>query len=181
MWQTLGVFDRVRQSTVCHCGLYNEVCGRRFEQLLSVIALVVLKCLFMITPCHWYLCTIKLFSFNYVWYFQSRFSTSILPPNKALPGVPCYLNRTCRLRIFCPLLGKYVPDNGAFIWLHVGDDQARGTLLYANAQDMRRQRQGLRCCICLQLRNVETHATWINFVENASNPPTIPRTSSVVI
>jgi len=70
MLQTLGVFDRVRQSTVCHCGLCNEVFGRRFEQLLSVIALVVLKCLFIISMCQRYLCTITLFSFNYVWYFS---------------------------------------------------------------------------------------------------------------
>jgi hypothetical protein len=108
MWQTLRVFDRVRQSTVCRCGLCNEVFGRRFEQLLSVIALVALKCLFTITMCQWYLCTIKLFSCNYVWCFQSRFSVSILPPKKALPGVPCYLNEACKLRIFCPPLGKYI-------------------------------------------------------------------------
>jgi hypothetical protein len=104
MLQTLGVFDWVRQSTVCRCGLCNEVFGRRFEHLLSVITLVVLKCLFIITMCQRYLCTIKLFSFNYVFIFQSRFSTSILPPKKALPGVPRCLNGTCRLRISCPSL-----------------------------------------------------------------------------
>jgi hypothetical protein len=125
---------------LCRCGLRDEVFGRRFEQLLSVIALVSLKCLFTITMCQWYLSTIKLFSSNYVWCFQSRFSISILPPKKALPGVPCYLNGTCRLLISCPPLGKYTPDSGAFIWLHVGDDQARGTMLFAHAQDMRRQR-----------------------------------------
>jgi hypothetical protein len=141
MWQTLDVSDRILQSTVCRCGLCSEVFGRRFEQLLSVIALVVLKCLFIITMCQWYLCTIKSFSFNYVWYFQSRLSTSILQPKKALPGVPFYLNGTCRLRISCPSLGKYIPDSGAFIWLHVCDDQPRGIMLYAHAQDMRRQRR----------------------------------------
>ena len=29
--------------------------------------------------------------------------------------------------------------SGAFIWLHVGDDQARRTMLYAHAQDMQRR------------------------------------------
>jgi len=146
---------------VCRCGLYSEVSGRRFEQLLFVIALVVLKCLFIITLCEWYLCTVKLFSFNYVWYFQSRFSTSILPPKKELPGVPFYLNGTCRLLIFCPLLGKYIPDNGAFIWLHVGDDHARGTLLYANAHEGRvgckhdRVNGAVSVCNCVTRRRMQ--------------------------
>lgn len=54
----LVFFYRVQQSTVCRCGLCNEVFGRRFEQLLSVIALVALKCLFIIAMCQWYLCTV---------------------------------------------------------------------------------------------------------------------------
>ena len=63
------------------------------------------------------------------WYFQPCFSTSILPP-----GVPCYLNETCRLRISWPSVVKHIPVCGAHIWLHVGDDQARGTMLYVHAR-----------------------------------------------